>query len=241
MDLIMLKQHNMINIYKEIIKGNNTISSIAKELNISNLSVSNLTSEMAKMEILKIISPKRDRVGRRSYVFSPTNRYYSVFIDKQAAFFRIIGIATSGRVTERFDIALNHNNNSVQEVFDNYVIKRLKTSPTYKFCMSIYLSGIDIDEIIVDDTVRKATREELIAESFIDNNKIMLFNFNTKYILSIYSHIYTPTVDIDTLSQSIPIHDYLSFQGDLYNETFDALQRLTSNNIEKIIKTAFAE
>ena len=235
MNLLELRRHNTLNVYRQILKGRNTITSIARELNISRLSVSQLTSDLINRGILEKITPKRDMVGRRGYIFSPSFNHYSIFIDKQIDSFCIIGIATNGKVKERFDFSLNQDGHTMQYVFDNFVLPRIRRSQNYKYCTAIYLCGIDIDEIKVDESVKKSSITEIIVKAYADSEKITLFDFNGKYVLSLHSHIYYPNATKEEIYKILPVHDYLAFDGGLYFECFNALQILTAGDLEAII------
>ena len=234
MNLLELKHYNTVNIYNEILSGKNTINSIAKQLKISNLSVCKLANNLAKKKIIEISAPPRDKVGRRCHIYTPSHKYYSIFIDKQQDAFCVIGISTNGKSVLRFDFDINYEGKTAQDVFDNYVLDEIKSNPNFKFCLAIYLSGINIDEILTDDTVIKASKEEIIVHSLMDKNKIMLFEFDNKLILSIYSHIHYPQADKKSLYDAMPIHELISFTGGLYFETFDALNRITSKKLIEI-------
>ena len=235
MNLIELKRYNTLSIYNEILKGKNTINALARELEISNLSVCKLMRNLQRKGIIEISAPPRDYRGRRCFVYTPSHKYYSIFIDKQADAFCVIGISTNGKANIRFDFDINYGGKTAQEVFDSCVLDEIKNSPEYQYCLAIYLCGLNIDEIETDDTVIKTTKGEIIVEAYKDESKIMLFEINGRLILSTYSHVSFPTVTKEALSEAIPIHEVLTFAGELYFETFNALCNISARNLEKII------
>lgn len=235
MNLAQLKRKNSVSIYQCILSNITTISAISKETGISQLTVCELANEMVKREILDISKPRRNIKGRRIHYFSPSHKYFSIFIDVQKNFFTTIGITTSGEAIERFDYPLNYENKSCQEVLDEYVMPHIRNSSNYKYCTSIFMLGDTNNALTVDSDVIKSTKEDLIAYSLADKHKIKLFDFNGRYIMSLYSHIHYPKVPKELLLKAIPFDEIISFQGDLYFDAFDALQLVSKEKLEEII------
>lgn len=235
MNLAELKRKNSITIYQSILDNINTIYAISRTTGISNLTICELANEMVKRELLDISKPRRNVRGRRIHYFSPSHKYFSIFIDIQKDYFSTIGISTSGDVIERFDYPINYEGRDSQEVLTDFVIEHIRNSANYKYCTSIYLIGDKNNIYTVDEDIIKTTKEELIAYSLADKNKIKLFDFNGKYIMSLYSHLHVPTCSKEQLLKAIPFDEICSFQGDLYFEAFDALQMISKENLIKII------
>lgn len=235
MDLFDLKHNNAVLIYKSILNGKNTLSDIAKDTGISLLTVSELANDMVKREILDISKPRRDGVGRRKHVFRPSHKYFSYFIDRQQKYFSTIGISTDGLAVERFDYPLNYEKKTMQEVLDKNVLRRIRTSPSYKYCMAIYLIGDENDNFVVDSDVIKTTKEELIALSLADKDKLSLFEFNGKCMMSLYYHLHKSDTDTASLCKIIPFDNVYTFEGNLYYDAFESLKRIAITNIENII------
>jgi len=235
MNLTELKRKNSVSIYRCILDGINTAIPISKITGMSQLTVCELANEMVKRELLDVTMPRRNVKGRRIHNFQPSHKYFSAFIDIQKDFICTIGISTSGSVAERFDYPINFENHTIQEILNKYVIKRLKSSKSFKYCLGIYLLGDDKNEYIVDDDIIKSTKENLIVSAFSDTNKAKLFEFNGKCIVSLYSHIYTPRVDKASLMKAIPFDEICTYNGDLYFDSFDALQRIAMINLENMI------
>ena len=101
--------------------------------------------------------------------------------------------------------------------------------------MAIYLLGDEKDELDVENGIIKTTKEDLIITAFKDKNKAMLFEFNGKCIVSLYSHVYVPKVSKVELTKAIPFDSICAFSGDLYFNSFDALQRIAMINLENLI------
>ncbi|MBE6673743.1 MAG: hypothetical protein E7596_01395 [Ruminococcaceae bacterium] len=235
MNLFELRHRNALSVYQSILDGIDTLSGISKETGISLLTVSELANDMVRRELLDISKPKRDKVGRRVHKFKPSHKYYTIFIDKQSQYFSTIGISTSGIAVERFDYPLNYEKRTCQDVLTNYVIKRVKSSPNFKYCMAIYLLGAENDNFVIDDDIIMINKEDLIAKSFADKNKTILFDFNDKYIMSLYSNIHYTTADKETICKVFNFDSIYTFRGNLYYESFDALTRIAKMNIEIII------
>ena len=235
MTISELKRMNTISIYQAILEGLSTIASISDATGICQLTVGELANELVEREFLDMTKPRRNVRGRRIHYFKPSHKYYSVFIEVQSKSFVTIGISTSGSVIERFDYPLDYEGYSRREVLERFVIKRLKQSESYKYCMAIYLLGDDKDEFVVDKEIIKTTKEMLIATSLVDKNKLKLFDFNGTHIMSLYSHLHIPTVGKAELTQAIPFDEICTFQGDLYFDTFDALQKIAMINLESHI------
>ena len=235
MNLNELKRKNSVSIYRAILDGFDTIAAISDETGICQLTVCELANELVSREILDMTKPRRNIRGRRIHHFKPSHKYFSIFIEVQKEFFTIIGISTSGSVIERFDYPLEYEGYSRQEVFDSFVLKRLYSSDNFRHCMAIYLIGDTGDELVVGEGVTKISKELLIATAFADKNKLKLFDFNGKYIMSLYSHIHHPTVGLTALTKAIPFDEICTYQGDLYFESFEALERITKINLESVI------
>lgn len=235
MNLAELRRKNAVSVYRCILSSITTISAISKETGISQLTVCELANELVKREILDISKPRRNIKGRRIHYFSPSHKYFCIFIDVQKTYFSTIGISTSGEAVERFDYPLDYENRTKQEVLDKYVMPRIRTSLSYKYCTAIYMLGDENNTLSVDSDVIKSTKENLIAYSLADKNKMKLFDFNGKYITSLYSHLHYPTVSKDLLLKTIPFDEICSFQGDLYFDTFNALQLLAKEKLEELI------
>ena len=235
MDLKELKRNNCITIYKEIVKGASTASSISKCTGISKMTVCELLNEMVNKELLNMTVPKCNVRGRRTHHYQPSNKYFSIFIDIKIEYISTIGISTSGSVVERFDYSSNYKDCDTKFVLTNYVIKRLKNSPNYKYCTAIYILGNDVEKFDVDDSLIKTTKEDLIVSANADKSKAILFEINDKYIVSLFSHTYATSVDKNTLLKAIPFDEIRTFTGDLYFDSFDSLQKIAMQNIEKLI------
>lgn len=235
MTLAELKRKNAVSIYRSILDGYNTIISISKVTGISQLTICELANEMVKKELLDMTIPKREAKGRRAHCFLPSHRYFTAFIDVQKDYICTIGISTSGSVVERFDFPINYEGKSTNDVIKEFVISKLKNSPNFKYCLAIYLLTDDTVSYDIDASVTKITKEELIASAFSDRNKAILFDFSGKYIVSLYSHNYSPTADKNTLISAIPFDEICTYEGDLYFDSFDALQKIAMKNLENII------
>ncbi len=235
MNLFELKHMNALSVYQSILAGIDTLSGISKETGISLLTVSELANNMVKRELLDISKPKRDKVGRRVHRFKPSHKYFTIFIDKQNQYFSTIGISTNGTAVERFDYPLNYEKRTCQDVLTNYVIKRVKSSPSYKYCMAIYLLGAENDNFVLDDDIILINKEDLIAKSLVDKNKTILFDFNDRCMMSLYSNIHYTSADKETLCKVFKFDAIYTFRGDLYYEAFEALTRIAKINIESII------
>lgn len=235
MNLSELKRSNCVSIYRCILQGINTIIPIAKEVGICQLATCELLNEMVSREILDMTKPRRNVKGRRIHHFHPSNKFFSVFIEIQQEYISTIGISTSGHVTERFDLPKNYEGHTVQEVINDYVLKNLKKRPNFKYCLAIYLLGDDKNELTVESEIIKTTKEIMIVSAFSEANKAMLFDINGKLVVSIYSHTYIPTVDKNALMSAIPFDEVCTYEGDLYFDCFDALQRIAMKNLENLI------
>ncbi len=235
MNLTELKRKNSVSIYRCILDGIKTTIPISKVTGMSQLTVCELANEMVSRELLDMTKPRRNIKGRRIHYFQPSHKYFSVFIDIQKDFICTIGISTSGSVAERFDFPKNYEGNTVQQVLTEHVIKKLRNSSNFKYCMATYLLGDDNDEYVVDEDIIKITKENLIVAAFEDKNKAKLFEFNGKCIVSLYSHTYTPNADKSILMNAIGFDESCTYNGDLYFDSFDALQRIAMKNLENII------
>lgn len=235
MQLYEMRHNNAVEVYRAVLNGDNTHSKISKSIGISRLTVCEITNEFVKRDILDIAKPKQDKRGRRTHIFKPSHKYYSIFIDKQERYFSTIGISTNGEATIRFDYPVNYEKRTSDQVLNELVIPRVKNHPSFKYCMAIYLLGNDLDELTVSEDVIKISKEDMIAQALADENKIRVFDFNGKYIVSLYSHIYYPTVSLEALCNALPVDEVLTYRGDLYYECFDALTFVTKNNLEDMI------
>ena len=233
MKLSELKHHNYLKVYNSIVRGNDTHFKILKDTGISRYTISEITNNLVERNILEVTIPKRDEVGRRINKYKASNNYFCVFIDKQEKFFSTIGITTSGSANIRFDYRVDHNGLSAQEVFDKFVMNQIKKDEIFKYCMAIYL--INGDDLKTNNEVIKTTKESLIIESLTNTDKMILFEFNGRCVMSLYGRIHHTDTDKYTLSNDLEFDEIITLQGDLYYESFNALQIIATKNIEKII------
>ena len=227
MTLHDLKRMNSVSIYRAILNGKTSIAAISARTGICNLTVGELANELVARNILEMTKPRRNIRGKRIHYFNASNKHFCVLIDMQSTYFVTIGITTNGSVVERFDYSLNYEGYSKQEVFDKFIISRLKQSENYKFCLGIYLIGDINNEINVDNDIIKTTKEVLLVNSMADETKLTLFEINGKCIMSLYSHIHFPTVGKKALVEAISFDEICTLQGDLNLETLNALERIT--------------
>ena len=191
---------------------------------------------MRKRKILIVKSPKVDRLGRRTYIYEASRNYFCYFIEKQEDHFSIIAIDTSGIAIDRFDYKLNFEKRTENGVLNDCILKVISRRPNYKYCMSIYLLGDDIDNLeSFELPIIKISKEKLIAISLSKPTTTSLFEFDNKIIISLYSHLQYPTVDKETLCKAINFDEIYSFFGKLYFECFDSLKRIAAINLENII------
>lgn len=235
MNLLDLKKHNSIAIYNCIRNGINTLSSITEATGISKITVSTLTIEMQRREIILVNRPKVDRHGRRTNVYEASRNYFCYFIEKLEDHFSVIAIDTSGYSIDRFDYKLNFGRRSENSILNDCILRIISRRPNYQYCMAIYLLGDDIEKLEPTLDVIKISKEHLIAMSLANQDTTSLFEFDNQIIISLYSHLQFPSVDKGTLCKIIKFDEIYSFVGKLYFECFDSLQRIAIKNLEKII------
>ena len=235
MNLFELRKQNSLARYDAILSGVNSAVGLAKATNLSVMTIGAICRHMAKKEIIEMSSVKRDSIGRRPYRYKSSHKYYSYFIDRQSKFFSTIAISSDGISVDRFDYPINYQGKTPQDVLVENVISRIKSNPNHKYCMAIYLINGKDDCFVLDNDIINVNKEEIIAESLAVKNKTSLFDFNGKLIMSLYSRIHIPDVDIDTLCKAIKFDEVYTLRGDLYYETFEALKRIARLNIEKVI------
>ena len=235
MNLLDMKRKNSLMIYQSIISGANTIDAISKERGISRLTISELARELEARNIIDISKPRRNMVGRRRFIYKPSHKYFSIFIEKQKEFFSAIAITTEGKAIERYDFPLNYENRTCQDVLDTYVLKKARERDDKEFCMAIYLLGAEKGEFVLTDDVILTTKEELIAKSMSNDSLTKLFVFNGQCIMSLYSHIHLSSLSKEELCKAINFHEILTFNGELYFESFEALKYAAIKNLEYLI------
>lgn len=233
MKLSELKRLNYLSVYNSIANGNDTHSKILKNTGISRFTISEITNSLVKRNILEVTIQKSDKAGRRTNKYRASNKYYCLFIEKQDSFFSTIGITTDGTSNIRFDYNINHNGLTPQEVFDSFVMNEIKNLENFKYCIAIYL--INGDEIETTSNVIKASKEDIIIQSLINPDKMILFEINNKCYMALYGHIHISNDNKITLCNHIKFDEIISIQGNLYFESFNALQVIAKKNIEYII------
>ena len=235
MNLFELRKQNSLAIYDAILSGINSATGISKATGLTVMAIWSICRKMAEKEIIEMTSPKRDSVGRRPYKYKSSHKYYSYFIDRQSKFFSTIAISSDGISVDRFDYPINYQGKTAQVVLVENVLHRIRSNPNHKYCMAIYLINGENDGFVLDDDITMVNKEEIIAESLAFKDKTTLFDFNGKLVMSLYSHIHIPNVDIDTLCKAIKFDEVYTLRGDLYYETFESLKRIARLNIEKVI------
>ena len=123
----------------------------------------------------------------------------------------------------------------MQDVLRDFVIPKLKNNPNYERCLGIFLITNGTDVLPREENITITTKEDLIVTAFSDKNKTILFEINGKLFVSLYAHIYVPTVDKQSLMNAIPFDEIYTYNGELYFEVYDALQRIAMNYLEKYI------
>lgn len=236
MNLLELKRSNSIKIYRAILNGINTLDGLTAATGISKITVSALTRDMCRKNILLIKRPKLDRVGKPQNIYIAAKGYFCYFIDKNPDHFSVIAIDTTGEAIDRFDFKLSYESRTVNSILNDCIVKTIKRRTNYEHCMGIYLLGNDIDKLEPSVPMYKTTKEELIALSLANEDKASLFEFNNeKIIISLYSHLHYPTIDKNTLCKAIDFDEIYSFSGKLYYESFDSLQRIAIKCLENLI------
>ncbi len=235
MNLAQLRRENAISVYQAILNDINTISMISKATGISRLTVCEVANQLASRELIEITKPRRNMRGRRVHHYVPSNKYFSIFIDIQKQYFSAIGISTSGDVVERFDYPIRYEERDSQEVLNLFVMRKIRNSPNYKYCTSIFLLGDKNHTFTVDDDVIKTTKEELIANSLADKHKVKLFDFEGKYIMSLYSHLHFPDLPKEQLLKAITFDEICTFTGNFYFDAFEALKLIAREKLLEII------
>lgn len=235
MNLTELKRKNSVSIYRCILDGINSTIPIAKTIGLSQLTVCELANEMVAREILDITKPKRNVKGRRIHYFQPSHKFYTAIIDVQKNFICTIGITPSGNVTERFDYPVNYLDKTVQQILSDHVIKKLKNCQSFKYCTSVYVLCDSNDSYDVGEDITVTTKERLIVDAIAHKDKAMLFEFNGKCLVSLYSHVYQPKVSKDELIKAIPFDEFRCYDGDLFEIFIDSIQRIATKRLEDVI------
>lgn len=235
MKISELRYQNTILIYRTILSGIDNAKGIAEATGLSMMTVSKITHSLVDREILELHKPKRNVTGRRIHRFKPSHKYFCYFIDMQKDYFSTIGISTNGTAVERFDYPINYEDRGSQAVFDDLVLKRIKSKDSYKYCTCIFLLGNEASKLKCDDTIIRITKEELIAESLSDVDKTIFFDFNGKYAISLYSHIIFPNLNKKEIFKITDFDDEYNFTGELYFESFNALEIKSTKKLEEFI------
>ena len=99
--------------------------------------------------------------------------------------------------------------------------------------MRIFL--INGDTVKTTDEITKTTKEDLIISTLMKADKTILFEINNNCTMVLYGHIHHTELDKRELCKLFDFDEVITLQGNLYYESFNALQVLTRKYIEEII------
>lgn len=228
-----LKHNNLLAILRCVNDGINTLDDIAKEINMTKIGVSDLTSELVQREIFSVKRVKETtKAGRPTNVYSMTNKYFCVYIEKKRRHLSTIAISAFGRAIDRFDLPLVYHNYTLADLLSLTYLKITEHLPL-KYCLGIYLVGNDIPSADIPEGVILKTKTELILESLADPTKISLIVINNKPYLNIYSHIHYPSTGIISINRAIKVDETITIDQHDYFQLFEVFKRLSGIKLEE--------
>ena len=231
-----LRKQNTLAIFNSITKGNNTLNAIASDVGISKMTACELTQELIKKNIIKVETIAQGRVGRRPNLYSVIDKYHCMYFEETEKSFCCISIDINGHVIDRFDHVFRKElskKENVKLLFQKFRKKRIFG----KYCIDVFAVCKDDTALLLPKNVIRTNKERIILTSLSENDKIILFKFGKKLVISAYSHIHYPKRGVGeiTISKVFNIDKIYSFCDELYDGLFLAMQRHSLDKISHLI------
>ena len=226
---------NSINVFNEIAAGVDTVSKISKNLNISHTTVEKVCEILIRLKVINAHTESTNSRGRPLVRYSITDKHYSVYIEESNARFSCIFIDANSYAIDRFDKRKFIKYVSLEEVVGR-VSRAITMRDDYKrFCRGVFVFCEDESIGYFPKEFTRITREDFIAQYLKTDNEILLFEFPTKCILSIYGKIIHTNAKRKGIEHVFTPDRVLKIKEPFYEEIFESLKFATRDGIKKIL------
>ena len=227
---------NSINVFNEILNGVDTVSKISKSLNISHTTVEKACEILTKLKVIKSHSENNNSRGRPLVKYSIADNHYSVYIEESEHRFSCIFIDATSYAIDRFDKRKFISYVSLEEVVGR-VSRAITMRDDYKrFCRNVFVyCGDESAQYFPGEFTRIETREEFIAQYLKTDNEIVLFEFPTRCILSVYGKIICTNAKRKGIEHVFTPDRILKIKEPFYEEIFESLKFATLDKIKTIL------
>ena len=236
MEHLDIKKHNLIAIFNSVIKGKNTLNSIAQDVGISKMNACDLTQELIQRNLLTVETVAQGRTGRKPNLYSIVDKYHCMFFEETEKSFCCISIDINGHVIDRFDhvfIKELSKKENVKLLFQKFRKKHIFG----KYCIEIFAVCNDDTALYLPKNVVRTTKESIILSSLAENDKVILFKLGKKLAISAYNCIHFPKKGIGetTINKVLNIDKTYTFCKELYDGLFLAMQRYSLSKLVELI------
>ncbi len=228
-----MKHQNMLNIFKSIINGKNTLNDIAKEVGVSKVTACELTKILVAKNLIKFENPPRNIRGKRPNIYSVVNDYHCMYFEELRRRFCCISIDINGTVIDRFDCIYRTDLNKEQNL--KILYKKFRKSRAFrKYCIDIFAVCSDETAKYLPKNTIRATKEEIILNCLSEPDKVILFQLHKTLALSVYSHIHYPQKGVGNIlaNKVLNIDKTYHFRKELYDGLFLAMQK---HSLDKLL------
>ena len=173
--------------------------------------------------------------GRPEYSFSVSPKIFSAFFYQSLSRADIIFINAYSDVVGRYEYMFDKNISS-KENFQK-ALSIILDNENYGNCTSVYVTCQDKFKSLVPNSFNFTNEREMIMDSYINNDEVIVFKFGRDLYLSLYGRISTLPTKIEDIEKVVNIDKVYSFKkDDIMVEMINSLQYITIKNMIKRIQ-----
>jgi len=232
-----IRRRNLLKIFKSILNGNDTVKTIHSDTGIGQLTVWECTKTLTEMRLIDVTRPKQETRGRRTMHFSVSGKFYAVYFIEHNENFSCLALNSKDKVVARFEHVKRRDFTTLKDSVKAFCGKIRKIPDFYRYCVGVYGTCSEKVATLMPKSFNLVSKEDLIIEGFSSEDKISLIKINDKITVSYNGRLYNPPddVDVENIKKVAPIDEYCEYEGELFYGIYDALIRIISKNMLKLI------
>lgn len=230
----MLKANSLL-VFGAIKNGYDTILKLTEHLGIGHATIEKICTDLVSRKILIAEKKKLGVKGRCAVSYAVCPEHYCAYIEESNECFSCILINMQKYAIERFD-----KRKFVVTVPLSEVISRVDRTITARedysvFCRGIYIVCTDETASLMPSYFKRINKEEFIVNSLKSDDKISLFEFPDKCILSTYGKVIYTKAKRKGIEHVFTPDEVFKIKKPFYEEIFSALQMSALNELKHLI------
>ena len=230
----MLKTNSIL-VFEAVNQGYDTIIKLTEHLGLGHATVEKVCTDLVNRKILISEKLKSGAKGRCAFSYSVCRDHYCAYVEESEECFSCILINMSQYAIERFDKRKFVYSVPLSEVISR-VDKAITSRDDYTtFCKGIYISCNDDTASLIPPYFKRINKEDFIVNALKSDDKISVFEFPNKCILSIYGNIIHTNAKRRGIEHVFTPDEIFKIKKPFYEEIFLALQMSAFKELKLLI------